>query len=327
MLPVTDGVVTLRAPAAGDARTLVAGRDDEWQRWLGPGRDEPDPTACVMVGGEIIGWVDFDREPQHDWLRPGEVNVGYSVFAPHRGRGHATRAVQLLLHHLALEGDHQRATLLIDEANERSLALARRTRFAESPTPRRGQRCFTRAVPPLTYTDGVVTIRRPRADDLDADLEAKDEEQIRWMWQPGEREAWDAMSRRQQRDHARRSLEQRASDWGCGPKWVFFVDTARDDYVAYVDCNLANTQVPAGEANIAYSAHPAHRGRGYVTRAVRLAKAFLRDHTGARTVHIRVDAENDPSLRVARAVGAVPVEREVTATGRTMVRHVAAVDG
>jgi RimJ/RimL family protein N-acetyltransferase len=326
VLPTTDGLVTLRAPAPGDAPVLVAGRDDEWRRWLGPGDDEPRPTACVVVGREIVGWVDYDVDADHDWLRPGSVNVGYGLFAPYRGRGYATRAVQLLVHHLAVDGKYRAATLLIDEANERSLAVAQRTGFEPAPSPRPGQRYFTRALPPLTYTDGVVTIRRPRVDDLDADLAAKDGEQIRWMWDPGERERWAAMTSGEQRAHAHLGLAERVGAWGHGPKWVFFVDDADAADVASIDCDLANDHVPPGEANVAYSAHPAHRGKGYVSRSVRLAAEFLRDHTGARELHIRVDAENQPSLRVARAVGAAEVERRAGDDGRTMIRHVVVID-
>jgi RimJ/RimL family protein N-acetyltransferase len=254
------------------------------------------------------------------------VNVGYALFAPHRGKGYTTRAVQLLLHHLAMQAEHHTATLLIDDRNERSLAVARRTRFQPAPSPRAGQACFVRAVPPLEYSDGVVRIRRPRVDDLDVDLAAKDEEQIRWMWLPGQRESWESMTPREQRDHARRGLENSVETWGRGPKWVFFVDTEQDDYVAYVDCDLANDGVPGGEANVAYSAHPVHRGKGYVSRAVRLVTTFLRDHTGARELNIRIDAENEASLRVARAVGATDVSRWTNEQGRSMIRHVRAIE-
>jgi len=126
-LPLSDGEVELRAPQPGDAAVLVAGRDEVFHRFMGEGDAEPSPTACIVVGDEIVGWVDHDVD--RTWLDPGEVNVGYNVFAPRRGQGYATRAVELLLQHLAADTEYTTATLLIDPHNARSLALARRCEF------------------------------------------------------------------------------------------------------------------------------------------------------------------------------------------------------
>jgi hypothetical protein len=74
--------------------------------------------------------------------------------------------VQLLMHHLALRGEYHTATLLIHPDNERSLALAARNRFVLHS--RLDDNCYyKRPIPPLTYTDGVVMLRRPRVDDID----------------------------------------------------------------------------------------------------------------------------------------------------------------
>ncbi len=185
--PTTDGVVEIRPPRRGDAGLLIAGRDEVFRRFMGEGSPEPQPTGCIVAGGEVVGWVDFDID--RAWLEPGEVNLGYNVFAPHRGKGYATRAVQLLLHHLAVDTGHRTATLLIDPVNHRSLALASRARFGRCGDLD-GNPHFKRPVPPLTYTDGTVTIRPQRVEDLDLDLEAKDDEQIHWLWLPGQRASW-----------------------------------------------------------------------------------------------------------------------------------------
>jgi len=317
--PTTDGLVLIRPPGAGDAETLIAGRDEIFHRFLGDGDEEPRPIGCILVHDEIIGWVDYDLD--REWLKPGEINVGYNVFAPHRGKGYASRAVQLLAHHLVVDTDHHTATLLIDSRNRRSLAVAARTRFVDCGR-RDGNTYFKRRLPPLTYSDGVVTIRRQRDDDLDADLEAKDDQQIDWLWLPGHRELWEAMTAAEQRAHALRGLRANRDAFGTGAKWSFAVDAPDAEYVAYVDCDLANEHVPAGEANISYSSHPAHRGKGYVSRAVRLVMRFLADHTAARQAHILVDAENVASLRVADATDATPAEQWSTADGRQMIRHV-----
>jgi RimJ/RimL family protein N-acetyltransferase len=121
--PLSDGVVCLRPPRAGEDQVLVASRDTEWERWLGPGEGQPRPTAVALVGAEIVGWVDYDTD--RDWLGPNEVHVGYNIFAPYRRRGYATRAVRLLLGLLRDHTDHQRANLVIDVGNIASLGVAR----------------------------------------------------------------------------------------------------------------------------------------------------------------------------------------------------------
>jgi RimJ/RimL family protein N-acetyltransferase len=128
----TDGVVTLRAPAPGDVELLIANRDEEFFKWFGAGATGPRPVACVWVDERLVGWVDYDLDSDHDWLGPGEVNVGYYFFAEARGKGYASRAVELLLEHLNHDTEHSVATLLIHPENVRSLALARRLGFAQN---------------------------------------------------------------------------------------------------------------------------------------------------------------------------------------------------
>lgn len=125
--PLTDGVVLIRPQLPPDAALIVEGRDEEFHRFLGEGDPSPSPAACIVVDEQVVGWVDYDVDQA--WLQPGEVNVGYSLFPSHRGRGYASRAVSLLLQHLAVETEYGTATLLIHPDNERSLALARRLGF------------------------------------------------------------------------------------------------------------------------------------------------------------------------------------------------------
>lgn len=125
--PRSDGVVTIRPATAEDAPVLVAGRDEEFHRFLGEGAPDPRPVACIVVDGAVVGWVDYDHD--REWLGDDEVNLGYHVFAAHRRRGYGTRAVRLLLDHLAADTGWSVATLLIDRENAASLALAQRAGF------------------------------------------------------------------------------------------------------------------------------------------------------------------------------------------------------
>src|SRR5207244_4196093 len=61
----SDGVAELRAPTPADSERIVAERDKESLRWFGPGGGNPAPVACVWVGGELVGWVDYDRDDDH----------------------------------------------------------------------------------------------------------------------------------------------------------------------------------------------------------------------------------------------------------------------
>jgi RimJ/RimL family protein N-acetyltransferase len=174
----------------------------------------------------------------------------------------------------------------------------------------------------FSYTDGVVTLRRQHPDDLAMHLAGVDEEQMAWLWEPGDTERYESMTAEEQRGHQLRHLEASHESFGPGPKWAFSVDALEAPYVVYVDCDLANNHVPLGEANISYACRPEHRGKGYTSRAVRLVCDFLRERTSACEAHILVDANNINSIRVARAVGATERCSFVNDEGRTMLRHV-----
>jgi ribosomal-protein-serine acetyltransferase len=54
---------------------------------------------------------------------------------------------------------------------------------------------------------------------------------------------------------------------------------------------------------IGYWLRPAHRGRGYVTEAVKALSRFAREHLQVHRLEIRTDARNKASAAVARRAG------------------------
>lgn len=125
---LTDGLVTLRSPAATDAEALVAGYDDQARQYLGDS-PHPDPWACIVVDGLVAGWIDYDFGRR--WLGPTEANVGFLVFARHRGRGLANRALTMLVNDHLVDTACTRATMLIEPENGPSLRVAERSEFVE----------------------------------------------------------------------------------------------------------------------------------------------------------------------------------------------------
>ncbi len=320
LISVTDGRISIRPPQMHDAGPLLAEAGDA-DYGLGivavPGQSR-------HGGGpdDAVGWVACDQAP--GWVQADEVLLRYRLQPIPRQSDCALRAVQLLMHHLAVTTTGLTALLAVTPDDARSLAVAQAAGFSR----RRGvdgDIVLARPVPPVTYTDGTVTIRRQRTSDLDRHLEAIDDAQIDWLWEPGDRQQWEALTPDQRREHNRAHLRGSQESFGAGPKWCFSADRSDASYVAYADADLANRHVPPGEANISYAGHPAHREQGNVSRSVRLLTRFLRDHTGARSAHFIIDADNAASLRVARAVAAVEAERWRDPHGRTLVRHVLAL--
>jgi RimJ/RimL family protein N-acetyltransferase len=281
----------------------------------------PATSPAVIFGeNETSGRISYAEERQ--WPATGDVRLRCDFPEQLRASGNAGRALRLLLHHLATRTRYRTAVLLVQEADADLLALVAGAGFAARESLSGGRCVLTRSVPPVRYTDGIVTIRPLRADDIDRHLEAVDDEQIDWLWLPGDRATWEAMTPAEQREHNVAYLRACEDGFGTGPKWSFSADLADASYVVYVDCDLANLHVPFGDANISYTAHPAYRSQGNVSRAVRLVLAFLREHTGAASAHFIIDEANEPSLRVARAVGAARAGRWIDEHGRAMIRHV-----
>jgi [ribosomal protein S5]-alanine N-acetyltransferase len=140
-------------------------------------------------------------------------------------------------------------------------------------------------------TDGVVTLRAWRADDLAAIAAfGLDEDNVRFG---------DVAPGRREEDAAAylATMERRRRE---GSGLGFAVADARDDAVlGTFDIRLPQR----GVGEIGYLLDPAARGHGTMTRAARLAVAWSFDALGLVRVQAFVSPDNAPSMRLLERLG------------------------
>ena len=91
--------------------------------------------------------------------------------------------------------------------------------------------------------------------------------------------------------------------------------------VGWIDVDAHHPWLQPGEANVGYCVFPAHRGRGYAARAVRLLPAAM-DDRGLRWALLVIDVGNVASMGVARSSGArLRPERTWRGSDLRRVRH------
>jgi len=89
------------------------------------------PFAIVQEGA-MIGHAGFHGPPGVNAIRdPGAVELGYTVFEPHRGNGYATEAVRALLELAETRGIH-RFVLSVSPENAPSLAIVHKLGFVHT---------------------------------------------------------------------------------------------------------------------------------------------------------------------------------------------------
>ena len=133
---LSDGVVVLRAPRAGDLPAWAGfAADEEVLRWtpVPPGLTAEDLSWALdpAAGHLVIADADDDRFLGACDARTGDggAELGYALLEGARGRGFATRAIALLTAWLLGEGA-ARVNAYVDPRNPRSARVLERAGYA-----------------------------------------------------------------------------------------------------------------------------------------------------------------------------------------------------
>ncbi|MEJ8280665.1 GNAT family N-acetyltransferase [Pseudonocardia spirodelae] len=337
---LTDGTVTLRAPAAADVPGMLeAYRDPVVQRWtsLDPASGEREAhewiaaSARRWAGGRQFVWaVEAADGGRPRWagsvdLRRDPVpSVGFLLAPWARGRGWASRALRLaadwgfdVAGFAALHWDARAghvASWRVAHAcgfrfdGVRTLALPAEGGLVDAwtavllpGTPVADREPATTWWPhPVLDGDGV-RLRPPCAADLPRHVESCNDPDARW---------WSAtLPVPYTDDDARRWLraQQLEPSLGAAVTWTV-ADPDDDRYLAVVTLFGTDRPYTPTGAEIGYRAHPDARGRGAVSAAVRrlVAHAFTPVADGGMGRHrlqIGAAADNAASRRVAERAG------------------------
>jgi RimJ/RimL family protein N-acetyltransferase len=99
-------------------------------------------------------------------------------------------------------------------------------------------------------------------------------------------------------EDARRWVQAVSEAWRTTPECTFaIVDERRGEFLGVVTVRLVE------EGTVGYWLAPAARGRGVMTRAVRLVVGWARETHGIRVLRLTTHPDNVASQRVAERVG------------------------
>jgi RimJ/RimL family protein N-acetyltransferase len=157
-----------------------------------------------------------------------------------------------------------------------------------------------------TLSDGAITLRAPRAGDVDRiTIAAQDLETQRWAL---------ALPRPYHRKHAVQFIEHSAAEARAGTGYSFVAADGEDRV-------LAAMRVGA-DGEIGYWVAPDARGRGVATRAVTLLRDWAHDELGLERMVMQIHPDNAVSCRVAEKLGFVDTgERRIPDRGQDPEPH------
>jgi RimJ/RimL family protein N-acetyltransferase/8-oxo-dGTP pyrophosphatase MutT (NUDIX family) len=160
-----------------------------------------------------------------------------------------------------------------------------------------------------TLTDGTISLRPWRDDDVEPAVAGHDDEIALWFgWDPADVTV----------DRHRRAVADWCEDWAAGKRRVSFVVEREGAIVG----SVALTRPQAWLGDLSWVLYADHRGRGSAARAVRLLVdwAFTEEDQGGlglQRVEARIDPRNHSSRRVATRSGLMleGTQRLVPGTG------------
>jgi RimJ/RimL family protein N-acetyltransferase len=285
-------------------------------------RDEGTGLDSAMVEretGQLVGSVTL-RLPHSTRA----ADIGYWVAQGAQGRGYATEATDALAR-WAFQHRVYRVEVRIDVANAISARVALRAGFAFEGVRRgalgvgaarhdmgvfvrtlhdSGQRVAAAfpALPASGLTDGVLCLRVPQVGDLPAFAEQEEDPRtvaVGVRGAPKSREAMAAL------------LARSELDWLVGRIAPFaLIDRQTGRFAGSLHLRPAG---PPHVADVGFVVHPAFRGRGYATRALRLVSEWA--FTQADFVRLELGTKRD-NLASQRAAMAAGFTQEGIATAR-----------
>lgn len=144
-------------------------------------------------------------------------------------------------------------------------------------------------VPDQPLSDGVVTLRQPREDDLRAiGRGIADPDVVRWIGPS---------------DSAREVLELNRSRWAAGTGATFSICDQKDACLGHVWVNL--DLADSNRGSVGYWLLPEARGKGFATRSVQLISRWALGDLGLARLSLTTEPSNEKSLRVAQRSGFV----------------------
>lgn len=148
----SDGVVTIRPFTEKDAEDHLTGEDEEQVKWLSGGKSTlgsvkkwiaknqeywshgNGPVYNFAIedneSGKLLGMVEADASPAIAGIQEGDANISYGLYPHARGKGYATRALNLLLEFLK-SMNVKRAVIRVRPENSDSAKVPPRLNFQQ----------------------------------------------------------------------------------------------------------------------------------------------------------------------------------------------------